>query len=93
MNYRMNRSVGKSPRSFKNTDSLSIPYSQPLTRFKELKFKVEDIMRTSKNDNLFRKRYKPQFTDEILEILAVSTKNLQHTSSKISTRQNFGIIL
>ena len=49
-------------------------YNKPLTRYKKLKFKVGEKVRISKNDIPFRKGYKPQFTDEIFEILAVSTK-------------------
>ena len=74
MNCRINRSIGKSPRDFKNTDFLSILYIKPLTRYKKLKFKVGDRVRISKNNIPFRKGYKPQFTDEIFEISAVSTK-------------------
>ena len=74
MNCRINRSIGKSPRDVKNTDFLSILYNKPLTRYKKLKFKVGDRVRISKNDIPFRKGYKPQFTDEIFEISAVSTK-------------------
>ena len=74
MNCRINRSIGKSPRDVKNTDFLSILYNKPLTRYKKLKFKVGNRVRISKNDIPFRKGYKPQFTDEIFEISAVSTK-------------------
>ena len=74
MNCRINRSIGKSPRDVKNTDFLSTLYNKPLTRYKKLKFKVGDRVRISKNDIPFRKGYKPQFTDEIFEISAVSTK-------------------
>ena len=74
MNCRINRSIGKSPRDVKNTDFLSILNNKPLTRYKKLKFKVGDRVRILKNDIQFRKGYKPQFTDEIFEISAVSTK-------------------
>ena len=66
MNCRVNRSIGKS--------FLSILYNKPLTRCMKLKFKVEDKVRISKNDIPFRKGYKPQFTAEIFEISAISTK-------------------
>ena len=89
MNCRINRSIGKSSRDVKNTDFLSVLYNKPLTRYKKLKFKVGDRVRISKNDIPFRKGYKPQFTDEIFEISAISTKNLLHTSSKISTKKKF----
>ena len=74
MNFRVNRSIGKSSRDVKYTDFLSILYNKPLTRYKKLKFKIGDRVRISKNDIPFRKGYKPQFTDEIFEISAKSTK-------------------
>ena len=99
MNWHINRSIRKSPRDVKNTDFLSILYNKPLTRYKKLKFKVGDRVRISKNDIPFRKGYKPQFTDEIFEFSAVSTKkptyiiknglSTLHTSSKISTKRKF----
>ena len=74
MNCRVNRSIGKSVRDVKNTDFLSILYNKPLTRYKRLKFKVGDRVRISKNDILFRKGYKLQFTDKIFEVSAISRK-------------------
>ena len=47
-------------------------------------------MRISKNDIPFRKRYKPQLTEDwILETSALPTKNLSHSSSKVSTKKKF----
>ena len=43
-------------------------------KYTKPKCKIGDRVRISKNDIPFRKRYKPQFTDEIFEILAKSTK-------------------
>ena len=74
MNCRINRSIGKSPRDVKNTDFFSILYNKPQTRYEKLKFKVGDRVRISKNDIPFRKDYKKQFTDEVLEISATSKK-------------------
>ena len=75
MNCRINRSIGKSPRDVKNTDFFSDLYKKPLTRYMKLKFKDGDRVRISKNYILFRKGYKSQFTDEIFEVSAISTKN------------------
>ena len=72
-NCLVNRSIGKSPRDVKNSNFLSILYKKSLTMYKKLKFKVGDEVRVSKNDIPFRKRYKPQFTDKIFEISAIST--------------------
>ena len=74
MNCGINRSIGKSLREVKNTDILSIFFNKPLTRYKELKFKVGQRVRVSKNDFLFGKACKPQFTDEIFETSALSTE-------------------
>ena len=73
-NYRINRSNEKSARDVNNTDFLLILYNKPLTRYKKPKLKVGDRVRISTNDIPFRKGYKPQFTDEIFEVSAKSTK-------------------
>ena len=70
----INRSFGKSPGDVKNNDFFSVLHNKPLTRYKKLKFKVGDRVRTSKNDIPFRKEFKPQTTDEIFEISAISTE-------------------
>ena len=74
MNCRINKSIGKSPRDVKKTNFLSIMYNKPLTGYKKLNFKVGDRVTIPKNDIPFRKGYKPQFTDEIFEISAISTE-------------------
>ena len=74
MNCLVNRSIEKSTGDVKNTDFLSVLYSKPLTRFKKLKFKVGDRVRFSKNDIEFRKGYIRQFTNEVFENSAKSTK-------------------
>ena len=55
-------------------------YTQP-------KFKIGNTMRVSKTDISFRKRYKPQFTDELFEFLLIFTKCHLHTSPK---KRNYG---
>ena len=79
LNSRRNCSIDLIPKNVKNSDFLSILYSKPLREFRKPKFKVEDRVRISKFDLPFRKAYKPQFTKEVFEIVAVSSKNLQHT--------------
>ena len=88
LNCRKNRSTGKSSRDVKNTDFLSILYNKSFKKYTKPKFKIGDRVGISNNDIPFRKGYKPQFTDEIFEISAISTKNL-HTSSKISKKKKF----
>ena len=53
---------------------MSILYSKPLREFKKPTFKIGDRVRMS-NDNLaFRRGYKPQFTREVFEIVAIATR-------------------
>ena len=74
VNSRRNCSVDLIPRSVNNSDFLSILYSKQLREFRKPKFKVGDRVRISKYDIPFRKGYKPQFTKEVLEIAAISSK-------------------
>ena len=62
------------PNTVKNCDFMSILYSKPLGEFKKPTLKVGDRMRISKNDLLFRKSYKPQFTREVFETVAIATR-------------------
>ena len=57
------------------------------------KFKIADRVRSSKIYILFRKGYKPHFTDKLFETSAISTKNLLHTSSISRKRRNSGKFL
>ena len=94
LNCRKNRSNGKSPRDVKNSDFLSKLYNKSFKKYTKPKFKIGDRVRISKNDIPFRKGYKPQFTDEIFEISAISTKktsNIHHQRSR--KRRNSGKIL
>ena len=62
------------PNTVKNCDFMSTLYSKPLREFKKPAFKICDRVRTSKYDLLFRKGYKPQFTREVFEIVAIATR-------------------
>ena len=74
MNSRNNRSIDMKPNHVKNSDFMSILYSKPLKDYKKPKFGIGDRVRISKYDFLFRKGYKPQFTQEIFEIVAIASK-------------------
>ena len=74
LNSRRNCSIDLIPKNVKNSDFLSILYSKPLREFRKPKFKVGDRVRISKFDLPFRKGYKLQFTKEVLEIVAISSK-------------------
>ena len=52
---------------------MSILYSKLLREFKKPIFKIGERVRISKSDLLFRKGYKPQFTREVSEIVAIAT--------------------
>ena len=57
-----------------NSDFLSILYSKPLREFRKPQFKIGERVRVSKYDLPFRKGYKPQFTHEFFEIVAISSR-------------------
>ena len=75
MNFRNNRSIDMKPNHVKNSDFMSILYSKPLREYKKPKFGIGDRVRISKYEIPFSKSYKPQFTQEIFEIVAIATKN------------------
>ena len=58
----------------KNFDFMSILYSKPLREYKKPKFGIGDRVCISRYDLPFRKGYKPQFTLEIFEFVAIATK-------------------
>ena len=74
INSRRSCSTDLMPKNVKNFDFLSILCSKPLREFRKPKFKIGDRVRISKYDIPFRKGYKPQFTKEVFEIVAISSK-------------------
>ena len=74
LNSRTNGSIDMRPNTVKNCDFMSILYSKPSREFKKPTFKIGDRVRISKYDLLFRKGYKPQFTREFFEIVAIATR-------------------
>ena len=87
MNSRNNRSIDMKPNHVMNSDFMSILFSKPLREYKKPKFGIGDRVCISKYDFPFRKGYKPQFTQEIFEILTIATKNLQHIQSKTNKKK------
>ena len=67
-------SIDKKPNTVRNCDFVSILYSKLLRDFKKPTFKVGTRVRVSKYDLPFRKGYKPQFTREVFEIVAIATR-------------------
>ena len=74
LNSKRSSSIDMRPNTVKNCDRISILYSKPLREYKKPTFKIGDRVRISKYDLPFRKGYKPQFTREIFEIVAIATK-------------------
>ena len=74
LNSRRNKSIDMRPNTVKNCDFTSILYSKPLPKFKKPAFKIGDRVQISKHDLPFRKGYKPQFTREVFEIVAIATR-------------------
>ena len=69
LNSRKNCSIDLIPKNVKNSDFLSILYSEPLREFRKHKFKIGDRVRISMYDG-FRTGYKPQFTQENFQTVA-----------------------
>ena len=74
LNSRTNSSIDMRPNTVKNRDFMSILYNKPLREFKKPAFKIDDRVRISKSDLPFHKGYKPQFTREVFEIVAIATR-------------------
>ena len=71
---RNNRGIDMKRNHVKNSDFMSTLYSKPLRKYKKPEFGVGDRVRNFKYDLPSRKGYKPQFTQEIFEIVAIATK-------------------
>ena len=71
---RRNCSKDLIPKNVKNSDFLSILYSKGLREFREPKLRTGDRVRISKYDLPFRKGYTPQFTQQVFEKVAISSR-------------------
>ena len=74
LNSRRNCSIDLILKNERTSDFLSILYSKPIREFRKPMFKIADRVRISKYDLPFRKGYKPQFTQEVFKIVAISSK-------------------
>ena len=74
MNSKNNRSIDMKPNYVKNSDFMSIFYSKPLREYKKPELGIEERNRIPKYDLPFRNAYKPQFTQELFEIVALLPK-------------------
>ena len=89
MKSRNNRSIDMKPNHVMNSDFMSIPYSKPLREYKKPKFGIGDRVRIFKYDLPFRKSYKPQFTQEVFEIVTSATKKISNTYNQRRTRRSY----
>ena len=64
------------PKIVKNSDFFSILYSKPLRKFSKPKFKIGEKIRISRYNLTFSKGYKPQFIQEVFQIVAISSRKL-----------------
>ena len=62
------------PNKVKNSDFMSILYGQAIGELTPPKLAIGDKVCISKIDLPFRECYKPQFTEEIFEIVAFTSK-------------------
>ena len=69
-----NSSIDMRPNTVKNCDFMSILYIKHSREFKKPTFKIGDGVRISMYDLPFRKGYKPQFTRDVYEIVAIATR-------------------
>ena len=74
LNSRRNSSIDMRPTTVKNCDFMSILYSKLLREFEKPTFKVGNSVRISKYDLPFCKGYKPKFTREVSEIVAIAIR-------------------
>ena len=74
LNSRRNRSIHLILKNVKNSDFLSILYSKPLREFRKPQFNIGDRVRISKYVLPFRKGYKPQLTQKVFELDAISSR-------------------
>ena len=74
LNPRRNSSIDMRPNTVKSFEFISILYSKHLRKFQKPTFKIGDTVKISKYDLPFRKGYKPQFTGEVFESVAIATR-------------------
>ena len=74
LNCKRNCSLDLIPKNVKNSDVLSILYMKSLRELRKPKFKIRERVRIWKYDIPSRKGYKPQFTEEVFEIVAISSR-------------------
>ena len=89
-NSRKTRTINMIPNKVKKSDFMSISYGQPIRESTLPKLAIGDKVRISKIDLPFRKGYKPQFTEEIFEIV-VAIASRKTPTYTIKDNQNLVI--
>ena len=80
LNSIRNCSIDLIPKNVQNSDFLFILYSKPLREFRKPQSKIGDRFRISKYDLACKKGYWPPLTQEVFEIVAISSrKPLKYT--------------
>ena len=74
LNYRKKMFGRLDTKKIRNSDFLSIPYNKPTREYRKPKFKSGNRICISRYDLPFRKVYKPKYTQEVFEIVALSSK-------------------
>ena len=62
------------PKNVKNSDFFSSLQSKPLREVRAPKSRIGGRVRISKYDLPFRKRYRPELTRQVIEIVAIATR-------------------
>ena len=74
MNSRKNCSIDSMAETVNNSDSLFILYRKPPREYRKPNCRIGDRVRIFRYDPPFRKGYKPQFTRDAFEIVAIFSK-------------------
>ena len=74
LNPRRNCLIDLIPKDVKYSDFLSILYSKPLREYRKPRFKIGDRVGISQYDAPSRKGHKLQLTQEVFEIITISSR-------------------
>ena len=74
LNSRLNRTVGIRPNKVNISDFMSVLHAQHLRKLRRPQFRTGDKVRNSKIGLPFRKGCKPEFTEEVFQIVAIASK-------------------
>ena len=87
LNSRRNRSIDLIPKNVKNSDFFPFCTANHYENLEKPQFKIGDRFRISKYDLPFRKGYKPQFTQEVFNIVAIPSRKPPTYAMKIDENE------